>query len=132
MGTEVMLVPPLHTWFLDLELCSVIAFPEKYPLSTPEKLFILLTGGSNSIKTSRTYPPIHYSILRDDKYVKHEAREAKRLAQHFTVFFWVVSRLGRQFCGQNSRLRLLILALPIPRLRVLQVSAPPWVSTWVK
>ena len=87
-GTEVRLVPPLHTWFFDLELCSVIAFHEKYPLSSPEKLFIFLIGGSNSIKTSssRWHPiPINYNILRHDQYVKHEAREAKRLAQRFTV-----------------------------------------------
>ena len=58
---------------------------ETYPLSTPGKLFIILTRGSNSTLPALTAPLPNYSILRDDKYAKLEAREAKRLAQCFTV-----------------------------------------------
>lgn len=62
-GPKAMPVPPsgyATSGSLTLNFCTEnCVYGEKYPFSTPEKLFIILTRGSNSIKTSSSHRSPH-------------------------------------------------------------------------
>ena len=62
-GPKAMPVPPsgyATRGSLTLNFCTEnCVYGEKYPFSTPEKLFIILTRGSNSIKTSSSHRSPH-------------------------------------------------------------------------
>lgn len=93
-GREIILVPFLYVlhgipwpWALSDGWHLMKNSPFLLQKSFSSSLTRGVTESGPSKRAALALPRINCSILRDDKYVKREAREAKRSAQHFTVTF---------------------------------------------